>query len=151
MIYTRYLIYVDDFGQKFPSSLQRFQQHVFANESPDGAFLEALRNHLTDMYQFWDAIPANCINLAAMNYINGCIMEEMPVIRDMKISNSAHSWPYYLREKTGIGEGYAFMIFPRTSNLDTSVYIQVISDLAFFIDLTNDIMSYVFPFFLMDL
>ena len=74
-------------------------------------------------------------------------MEEMPVIRDMKISNAAHSWPNYLREKTGSAEAYAFMLFPRTSNLDISVYIQVINDIAFFTNLTNDIMSYVVPFF----
>ena len=74
-------------------------------------------------------------------------MEETPVIRDMKISNVAHSWPYYLREKTGIGEAYAFMIFPRTSNLDISVYIQVINDIAFFMNLANDILSYVFQSF----
>jgi len=69
-------------------------------------------------------------------------MEEMPVIRDMKISNAAHSWPNYLREKTGSAEAYAFMLFPMSSNLDISVYIQVINDIAFFTNLTNDIMSF---------
>ena len=144
------MLSIDNLGQKFPSSMQRFQQQVFANESPEGAFLKAFHDHLTDMYQFWDTIPANCINLSAMNYINGCIMEELPVIRDMKISNAAHSWPYYLREKTGSGEAFAFMLFPVTSNLDVSVYIQVINDIASFINLGNDILSYVFLFFLMN-
>ena len=75
-------------------------------------------------------------------------MEEMPAIRDMDLSNAAHSWPYYLREKTGFAEAFAFMIFPRTSNIDISVYIKVIKDIAVFIDLANDILSYVFSLFL---
>ena len=85
-----------------------------------------------------------------MNSINGRIMEEMPAIRNMDLSNAGHSWPYYLREKTGSGEAFAFMLFPMTSNLDVSVYIQVINDIASFINLGNDILSYVFLFFLMN-
>jgi len=69
-------------------------------------------------------------------------MEEMPVIRDMKISNAAHSWPYYFREKIGCSEAYAFMLFPTTSNLDISVYIQFVNDIAFFINLSNDVLSF---------
>jgi Trichodiene synthase (TRI5) len=141
----RFLIYVDDLGQKFPSLLEEFQRLVLtANESPDGAFLQAFREHLTDMYHFWDPIPANCITLAAMDFINGCLLEEMPIIRDMKISKAAHSWPYYLRTKTGSASAYAFMLFPKEINPDMSVYIQVIEDISLYTNLVNDILSYVF-------
>ena len=141
----RFLIYVDDLGQKFPSLLGEYQRRVLTpNESPDGAFLQAFREHLTDMYHFWDPIPANCITLAAMDFINGCLLEEMPIIRDMKISKAAHSWPYYLRTKTGSASAYAFMLFPREINPDMSVYIQVIEDIALYTNLVNDILSYVF-------
>jgi Trichodiene synthase (TRI5) len=142
----RFVIYVDDLGQKFPSLLEEFQQRVLtANESPDGAFLQAFRDHLcTDMYKFWDPIPANCITLSALDFINGCLLEEMPIIRDMKISTAAHSWPYYLRAKTGCSAAYAFMIFPRESNPDMSGYIQAIEDIILYTNLVNDILSYVF-------
>ena len=136
-----FLIYLDDLGQKFPSSLEAFQRHVLTNETPDGTFLQAFREHLTEMYKFWDTIPANCINLSAMDFINGCLLEERPIIRDMEISNSAHSWPYYLREKTGSASAYAYMLFPKKSHPDMSVYIQVIEDITLYMNLTNDILS----------
>ena len=96
------------------------------------------------MYKFWDPIPANGITLSAMDFINGCLLEEMPIIRDMKISTAAHSWPYYLREKTGCSAAYAFMIFPRENHPDMSVYIPVIEDITLYTNLVNDILSYVF-------
>ena len=139
------MIYVDDLGQKMPSSLEAFQQSVLVpNESPDGAVLQALREHLTDMYKLYDSMQANFITLSAIDYINGCLLEEMPIIRNMPLSKAAHSWPYYLRAKTGISAAYAFMLFPKTSSYEMSVYIQAIEDMGFVMNFINDVLSYVF-------
>lgn len=140
--YTWFLIYVDDLGQKFPAALEGFQQCVFENKPPAGGFLEAFRLHLTDMYKYWDKIPANCINLSAMDYINGCLLEDMPSIRNMKLSQHAHTYPFFLRNKTGTALAYAWMMFPKEFHPDMSEYIQVIDDLNLYIDFVNDIMSF---------
>ncbi|KDR72279.1 hypothetical protein GALMADRAFT_30148, partial [Galerina marginata CBS 339.88] len=95
-----------------------------------------------DLYLYWDTIPANCITLAAMDYINGCLLEQMPAIRDMKLSDDAQSWPYFLRNKTGSAAAYAFMLFPKDLKLDLSVYIQVIEDIVLFTNLVNDVLSF---------
>ena len=146
------MLYVDDLGQKMPSSLEGFQQSMLTpNGSPDGAFLQALRELLTDMYKLYDTIPANFITLSVMDYLNGCLLEEMPIIRNMPLSKAAHSWPYYLRTKTGAGAAYAFMLFPKTSHYDMSAYIQAIEDMCIVIDLLNDVMSYVFLLLLLPL
>ena len=112
------------------------------NENPEDAFLQAFRKNLTDMYEFYDSIPANCITMCAMDFINGCLLEEKPTILNMKLSNGAHSLPYYLRMKTGTAVAYAFMLFPKKSHPDMSVYIQAIEDMCLFINLANDILSY---------
>ncbi|KAF8893166.1 isoprenoid synthase domain-containing protein [Gymnopilus junonius] len=138
----RFLICVDDLGQKFPSALEGFQQRVLENKSPAGEFLQAFREHLTDMYKYWDKIPANLINLSAIDFINGCLLEEMPVIRDMKVSPDARSWPFYLRNKTGTAVAYAFMLFPKDLHPDMSEYIQVIDDMNLYICLANDVLSF---------
>lgn len=70
-------------------------------------------------------------------------MEHMPAIRDMKILSGALSWPYYLRNKTGAAEAFAFMLFPKEHNIDMTVYIQVIEDIGLFMNLANDILSWV--------
>ena len=141
----RFLIYVDDLGQRMPSSLEAFQRSMLVpNENHDSGFLQALHEHLTDMYKLYDPMPANFITLSAMDFVNGCILEEMPTIHNMPLSKSAHSWPYYLRNKTGTAIAYSFMLFPKTSHCEMSVYIQAIEDMSFVINLINDVISYVF-------
>ncbi|PPQ66236.1 hypothetical protein CVT26_010937 [Gymnopilus dilepis] len=140
--FTWFLIYVDDLGEKFPSALERFQQRVLAKEFPTGKFLQDFQEHLTDMYKFWDVVPANCINLAAMDFINGCLLEGMPVVRDMKMSPNVQSWPYFLRMKTGCASAYTFMLFPKNAFPDISAYIQVVEDITLFTNLTNDVLSF---------
>ncbi|KAF9556238.1 terpenoid synthase, partial [Agrocybe pediades] len=93
-------------------------------------------------YRLFEPIVANCIILSAMDFINGCMLEQVPNIQDMKLSDSASSWPYYLRSKTGSAHAYAFMIFPKEGGIDLSSYIQVIDDIALFINLANDVLSF---------
>ncbi|KAF8884270.1 Trichodiene synthase [Gymnopilus junonius] len=94
------------------------------------------------MYTFWDLLPANCIIISAMEYLNGCTLEEMPELQHMKVSKTAQSWPYYLRAKTGVATAYAFMLFPKKIKPGISTYIQVIGDISLFIDLTNNVLSF---------
>ena len=141
LTFSRCVVYIDDLGQKFPSFLERFQQRVLENDFPQEDVLQTFRDLLTDMYQFWDPIPGNCITISAMEFINGCVLEQMSAIRDMKLSDAGQSWPYFLRNKTGASGAYAFMLFPRHLNIDLSVYIQVIEDIVLVTNLVNDILS----------
>ncbi|KXN92966.1 hypothetical protein AN958_09080 [Leucoagaricus sp. SymC.cos] len=140
--FTWFMLYIDDLCSKFPGSLQRFQHSILSNKDSDHGVLTHFRAHLLDMYNFWDTAAANGIITAAMEFVNGCALEEMPELRNMTLSVSARSWPYFLRMKTGVAQAYAFMIFPRHSNPDISGFIQVIGDISLFIDLTNDILSF---------
>lgn len=119
-------------------------------QTPDGAFLQGYRDHLIDMYKFWDTIPANSIMISAMEFVNGYILEGMPVLREMQSSHTAQAWPYHVRAKTGGATAYAYMIFPKEINPNMSVYIQVVEDISLYINLVNDILSYVFLSFLIN-
>ena len=141
LTFSRYLLYIDDLGQRFPSSLGKFQQRILENDFPQEDVLQAFREHLTEMYKFWDPIPGNCITLSGMDFINGRLLEEMPAICDMKLSDAGQSWPYFLRNKTGGSGAFAFMLFPKHLNIDLSVYIQVIEDIISITNLVNDILS----------
>lgn len=45
------------------------RQRVLKNESPEGPFLQAFHEHLTDVYQFW----------GRMEFINGRLLEEVVI------------------------------------------------------------------------
>lgn len=137
----RYLINIDDLGHKYPSLLEEFQKRVLRKESPNGTVLESFLEAINSFYRFWDPVPANCMSQAAMDFVNGCLLEQMPAIRKMKLSSDGMSWPYTLRRKTGASGVYAFAIFPKDLKIDLSIYVQVVDDIILFIDLLNDVLS----------
>ncbi|KAF9468658.1 isoprenoid synthase domain-containing protein [Collybia nuda] len=94
------------------------------------------------MYLFWDALPANSIVCAALEFVNGCALENHADIQNIVPCSSSPSWPYYLRAKTGVAPAYSFMIFTKNVHPKLSHFIQAIADINLFIDLTNDTLSF---------
>ncbi|KAF9554334.1 terpenoid synthase [Agrocybe pediades] len=140
--FTWFLLYVDDLGQRLPKSLEGFQQAIVTKgASPEGTYLQAFRDHLADWYKLWEPLPANSINIAGMEFINGWLLEKTPSIHAMKLIEPGITWPNFLRTKTGSGSSYAFMIFPKELNIDISHYIQVMDDMILFVNYGNDIFS----------
>ncbi|KAG6829861.1 hypothetical protein H0H87_009918 [Tephrocybe sp. NHM501043] len=141
-----FILYMDDLCHEFPTSMEKFQQAVLSSDRVDQAVLNKFRANLCDMYSLWDFISANCIVSSAMEYVNGCILEGLQESQKMEISTHAHSWPYYLREKTGVAAAYAFMIFPQDASYNVTDFIQVIGDIMIYINLANDVLSSVHSF-----
>jgi len=139
--FTWFMIYIDDLASSMPSALEDFQSKLFRRETLDDPVLQAFTGHLADMYKFYDTLPANCITTATLEFVTGCALEIHPEIRNIRLSSSSTSWPYFLRAKTGVAPAYAFMIF-RTITSDMSRYMQAIADICLFIDLTNDVLSF---------
>lgn len=139
------MLYIDDLAHAMPSALQEFQFNILRKVPLNDKVLEHFVDNLTDMYHFWDALPANGIVCAALEFVNGCALENHPEIQSMSLHPSSTSWPYYLRAKTGVAPAYAFMIFTNDNHSNISNFMQVIADINIFIDLTNDILSYVPP------
>ncbi|KAG7090688.1 hypothetical protein E1B28_009785 [Marasmius oreades] len=139
--FTWFMIYIDDLSSRMPSALEDFQSKLFSRELPNDPVLQLLTEHLSDMYRFWDPLPANCITGATLEFVTGCALEINAEIQRIEPSSSPSSWPYYLRAKTGVAPAYAFMIF-KTISGSMSRYMQVIADICLFIDLTNDVLSF---------
>ncbi|KAJ7050040.1 isoprenoid synthase domain-containing protein [Mycena amicta] len=139
--FTWFMLYIDDLANNMSSALEDFQLKLLRHERPDHPVLQHFAGHLSDMYRFWDRIPANSITTAAHEFITGCALEIHPEICAIKLDLSSKSWPYFLRAKTGVAPAYAFMIF-RTISANMSQYMQVIPDVCLFIDITNDVLSF---------
>ncbi|KAG6809168.1 hypothetical protein H0H92_001344 [Tricholoma furcatifolium] len=140
--FTFLVLNIDDYGSKFTTSLEKFQYSMLSSDRMREPILEAFRSHLCDIYGSWDPISANAIVSSAMEFITGCLLENNSSVGAMKLSPTAQSWPYFLRQKTGVAATYAFMIFPQDSSYDISDFIQVIGDIMVFINLSNDVLSF---------
>ncbi|KAF8910404.1 hypothetical protein CPB84DRAFT_1763573 [Gymnopilus junonius] len=103
-------------GDKILPSLQTFQPGLIA---PRLAFSKASAK-----------ISLICTNFGTQSqFITGRLLEEKPEIRDMKILHVT-SWQNSLRVKTGGAEPFSFMLFPKVSFTDISIYIQIVDDIG---------------------
>ncbi|KAH9478367.1 Monoterpene synthase 25 [Psilocybe cubensis] len=113
---------------------------VFSYMISEDKVLNDLRRCLADAYRLWDDIPANGITVSGLESVNGCLIEKL--LCGMPISPDAGRWPDFLRLKTGAGHAYAYMIFPKELGVEVATYIQAVDDIALFICLTNNILSF---------
>ncbi|KAJ7708152.1 Trichodiene synthase, partial [Mycena rosella] len=140
--FTWFMIYIDDLGNDTPTALQDFQIGLLQGQVHENPVLHQFSNHLRDMYLYWEPLIANCIVCAALEFVNGCVLESRSEIQGMAVSSLAERWPYFLRAKTGVAAAYTLMIFPKSNNPDISKFIQAVADINVFIDLTNDVLSF---------
>ncbi|QGJ00268.1 hypothetical protein CEK26_013336 [Fusarium fujikuroi] len=58
------------------------------------------------------------------------------------LTKADRSWAWFLREKDGVGEVYAWFTFPKALFPDISLFLEVVPDLCIWIGLTNDVLSF---------
>ncbi|KAJ7107924.1 Trichodiene synthase [Mycena epipterygia] len=125
-----------------PTALQDFQRGLVQGQVPENPVLRHFSLHLRDMYLYWDPVVANCIVCAALEFVNGCVLESRAEIRAMAVSPLAERWPSFLRAKTGVAAAYTLMIFPQSENVDIAQFMQAVPDINVFIELSNDVLSF---------
>jgi len=59
----------------------------------------------------------------------------------LKPTAGGQSWPYYLRDKTGIADAYAWFIFPKAAIPDISLFMEGVPEMNKYIVFINDIYS----------
>ncbi|KAG6825800.1 hypothetical protein H0H92_002396, partial [Tricholoma furcatifolium] len=110
-------------------------------DKSDEPVLQSFCDLFPEIYRLWENISANGIISSAIEFVNGCVLEDIQAVRELRVSPNAQSWPYYLREKTGCASAFSYFIFPQDLSYDVSDYIQVVGDIMIFINLSNDVLS----------
>ncbi|KAG6834561.1 hypothetical protein H0H93_008926 [Arthromyces matolae] len=140
--YNLIIIWIDDCSDKSPEAMEKFQLSILSYEIPDHELLDELRGNFRDAYLLYEPLSANGIVTSTMEYVNGSLLECLQVATKTPISPHAKSWPYYLRDKTGVAAAYSFMLFPKSSTYSLMDYIQVIPDINMYINIANDVLSF---------
>lgn len=136
------MIYVDDMVSKDLAPAVAFKERFLRRQLQLDPVLDAAAEVFMSIYEYYDAHAANCIITSALEFLTFSSVEvkiqELPLVRE------AHRFPWFLRERTGIGAGFAFFMFPKRLGVDIMEYIQVMPDMVVWIDLANDLLSYVY-------
>ncbi|KAI1764183.1 terpenoid synthase [Hypoxylon sp. FL1150] len=141
-IYTWLAILVDDSTSQDLPDIERFHQRLSNGEPQPTRLLESFALVLRSAFNHWDPIAASSIISASINFFNACALELRPEIKNMAPTKGGLNLPWYLRQKSGIGDAYAYFAFPKVMYPNISCFIEAVPEIAMFVCLANDILSF---------
>ncbi|KAI1190389.1 hypothetical protein F5B17DRAFT_387269 [Nemania serpens] len=139
-IYTWLATTVDDVAQNNPEEWHQFAPRFLAGAEHGDHVAQEWARWLRLSYQYYSPAVASFIVTSSLQFVSASALEASEVPKIIP-TPGGKNWPQYLRDKTGIGEVYALMTFPKATCPDVSCYIEAIRDMDLWISKVNDIMS----------
>ncbi|KAI0467287.1 isoprenoid synthase domain-containing protein [Xylaria cf. heliscus] len=141
-VFTWLAVLVDDSANEDPKEWHQFVPRFLGGDE-DQHHSDVAREWdrwLRLSYQFYSPVVANFIITSSLNFANACALEgsEMP---KMTRTKGGENWAFYIRDKNGIAEAYAWMTFPKAICPDVACYMEAMPDMNRWICFTNDILS----------
>ncbi|KAF4495658.1 hypothetical protein FAGAP_8212 [Fusarium agapanthi] len=118
-----------------------FHERFCADEKQPIPLLQAWADLMKLTFKYWDPLVANFIVTASLNFLNINALEARKEFHQIERTKSGRSWAWFLREKDGVGEAYAWFTFPKALCPDISLFLEVVPDVSTWIGLTNDVLS----------
>lgn len=140
-IYSWLGLLLDDEAVTYPDEFQMFHQRFCMGEKQPLPLLQGWADLMKMAFQYWDPLVANFIVTASLNFLNANALQARDDFTRVERTKAGHSWAWFIREKDGVGEAYAWFTFPKKLCEDKSRFLEVIPDLSMWIGLTNDILS----------
>ncbi|CAG1974723.1 unnamed protein product [Fusarium graminearum] len=141
-IYSWLGLLLDDEAVTYPDEFQTFHQIFCMGEKQPLPLLQGWADLMRMAFQYWDPLVANFIVTASLNFLNANALQARDDFTRIERTKAGHSWAWFMREKDGVGEAYAWFTFPKKLCEDKSRFLEVIPDLSMWIGLTNDILSF---------
>ncbi|KAI0670974.1 terpenoid synthase [Trametes maxima] len=140
-LYTAYMVYVDDLGNRDLDALGQFGRRFVARQGVVDPVLERLVEFLQDVYAHYPPLSADTITVSTLDSVVGMYIEF--TAKDMAIVPGAARYPAYLRQKTGIGPAYVLFNFVKGwRDPRDNFHLQLIPEIEHFTDAINDILSF---------
>ncbi|KAI1428942.1 isoprenoid synthase domain-containing protein [Xylaria sp. FL1777] len=135
-------VIIDDAAAKDPEEWYQFipRFHAAAGH-PDNGLAQEFDRWLRLTYRYYSLTVANFIVSSWLDFVNTSALEGSDVPRVTRTAGG-QNWPYYLRMKNSIAEGYAWMTFPKEICPDVPCYIEAVADMSKYIAFVNDVFSF---------
>ena len=104
--------------------------------------LDVFAEALTSVYELYDIPFANVMMTSTLDFITAVCAEIS--ITPFTAANRPSRFPWFLRVRNGVAILYSCMNLPKSGNHDFSAFFRAAPDIEYFINATNDLLSYVF-------
>ncbi|KAF3015269.1 terpene cyclase [Neopestalotiopsis sp. 37M] len=121
-----------------------FQQRWMLDEKQPSIVLQAFSDQLRLTYKLYHPLVANLIVVASFNLMTSTALVAREGIKNKTKcpSPGGQNFSWYIRERDGVGEAYAWFTFSKSQFPDLDIPIEAIDDMARFIALANDVLSF---------
>ncbi|KAF5653730.1 longiborneol synthase [Fusarium sp. NRRL 25303] len=133
---------LDDQAVEYLEEFSMFHERFCADERQPTPLLQAWADLMKLTFKYWDPLIANFIVTASLNFLNSNALEARDEFHTIERTKAGRSLAWFLREKDGVGEAYAWFTFPKALCPDISLFLEVVPDLSIWIGLTNDVLSF---------
>ncbi|GKT41709.1 uncharacterized protein ColSpa_01890 [Colletotrichum spaethianum] len=143
-LFTWLVVQYDDIvGQNDEmAEAQLFQERFFKGETQPNAMLEGLACLMREAPSLFDPVMANLLQISTLKFLTCNLLERHEGFRNMTVTRAGVKFPDFLRDLSGINVAYAVFCFPKAQYPDVGQYLEAIPDMARFIDISNDVMSF---------
>ena len=110
-----------------PMIIRECMPLFYLREPQTHPFLALFVDNMTFMMRkHYDNYSANAITSSTMEFLNAEMFERDGSAEGMNVGNESTSYMEYIRWKTGLGEAYAVMIWPKHLCPETKAYIRAV-------------------------
>ncbi|KAJ7578031.1 isoprenoid synthase domain-containing protein [Mycena floridula] len=141
-LFTWFSMIIDDRVTAMRIPLEHFHGRLLNAEPQLDPLLDHLASLLKETPRHWDPVCASSIICSFLGFLGATLFLDRDEVQSKRGVIESQSWPPYLRTKDGEPEAYAYMVFPRETCPDISVYLQAIPDMCIFINANNDVLSF---------
>ncbi|KAK1984021.1 longiborneol synthase [Colletotrichum cereale] len=143
-LFTWLVVQYDDIvGQNDEmAEAQLFQERFFRGEKQPNAMLEGLASLMREAPSLFDPVMANLLQISTLKFLTCNLLERHQGFRNMPVTRAGVKFPDFVRDLSGINVAYAVFCFPQSQYPDVEQYLEAIPDMARFIDISNDVLSF---------
>lgn len=134
-LYSCFFFYADDFAEKNPDRIKDFHLRFLRAQPQDDPVLDKYAEHLRNAYDLFPQVAANMIVSGSLEFLTATYIET--TTKDLKLSNHATPYPWFLRSRSGVGVVYGHMAFPKSETYDVRSYIQLAPEFEKLISLSK--------------
>ncbi|KAF4957974.1 hypothetical protein FGADI_2803 [Fusarium gaditjirri] len=144
-LFTWLAVQLDDLIQRDDEMFKDasvFHQRLFNGERQPNNFLEGFAMILREAHDHFDTVIANMLQTSILNFLTSLLLERHDGFVHMKTSPAGVMFPYFYRDMSGLSVAYAVFCYPKQMYPDVGAFLEAIPDMAQFINISNDVLSF---------
>ncbi|KAM0444952.1 hypothetical protein ACHAQK_002490 [Fusarium lateritium] len=119
-----------------------FHERLLRGEPQPNNLLEGIAGLLREARDHFDPVLANMLQISVLKFLTSNLLERHDGFQNMPITRAGHKFPDFYRDMSGMDQAYAVFCYPKALYPDVGAFLEAIPDMANFINISNDVLSF---------